>query len=569
MDASLILHNGKIYTVDEARPWVSAVAITGGFIVGVGDDEQMLALAGPETEVIDLAGRLALPGLCDAHIHFYYWSLARQMAPVAGSTSKEEMLARVGRWMASAPDEGWVVGWGWNENLWPDPSPPTRDDLDKITGPERPAILWRVDMHAAVANSAALRAAGIDQGTPDPAGGLIGRDAAGRPNGLLWELAINLVADQAPDPDPYTLAAALEGGMAELHRLGVTAVHDQRMKDHYDGPVALAAYQSLNRAGRLALRLNCNLAAHDLAHIEALGLASGFGDDYLRLGHVKLFTDGSMGSQTAWMLVPYEPGPEGDRTNTGLSVTPPEQMAAEFRRAAEAGFPVSVHAIGDRANRVVLDIFEELAQSGPQPPIPHRIEHVQILDPADAPRLAAMNITASVQPVHAIDDMETAERVLGPRAAHVYNFQTLSQSGALLALGSDAPVADPSPFIGMHAAICRQRPAQMASGPWFGAEALTLEQTIYGYTLGAAQAAGWQETVGSIKPGKRADMVVLDRDLFAIVEAGVTDRRTGEADRQTGEADRQTGEAGREIADTQVVMTVFDGRIVYEGAGGQ
>ncbi|UCG23053.1 MAG: amidohydrolase [Chloroflexota bacterium] len=546
MDASLVLHNGKVYTVDEARPRVSAVAIAGGFVVAVGDDEQMLALAGPETEVIDLAGRLALPGLCDAHIHFYYWSLARKLAPVAGSPSREEMLARVWRWMESAPAGAWIAGWGWNENSWPDSSLPTRHDLDEITGSERPALLWRVDMHAAVANSAALRAAGIERGTPDPAGGLIGRDAAGRPDGMLWELAINLVADKMPDPDPDILAAALESGTAELHRLGVTAVHDQRMKDHYDGPVALAAYQALNRAGRLALRLNCNVAAHDLEHIESLGLASGFGDDYLRLGHVKLFTDGSMGSKTAWMLAPYEPGLDGDRTNTGVSVTPPEQMAAEFRRAAEASFPVSVHAIGDRANRVVLDIFEELGQSAPQPPIPHRIEHVQILDPADAPRLAAMGITASVQPVHAIDDMETAERVLGERAAHVYNFHTLAQSGALLALGSDAPVADPSPFLGIHAAVCRQRPEQMEAGPWYGAEALSLEQSIYGYTLGAAQAAGWQETIGSISPGKRADIAVLDRDLFAIVDAGVKDR---------------------ELADTRVVMTIFDGRVVYAAAG--
>jgi predicted amidohydrolase YtcJ len=385
-------------------------------------------------------------------------------------------------------------------------------------------------------------AAGIDAGTPDPDGGIIDRDEEGRPTGLLLELAINLVAKHMPDPDPDFLAAALEDGMADLHRLGVTAVHDQRMKGQGDGPVALAAYQRLNRQGRLALRLNCNIAAHDLAHVQALGLATGLGDDYLRLGHIKLFTDGSMGSQTAWMLAPYEPGPDGASDNTGVNVTLPEQMAAEIRRAAEAGFPASVHAIGDRANRVVLDIFEELAGGGPQPPIPHRIEHVQILDPADAPRLAANNITASVQPVHAIDDMETAERVLGERAERVYSFQTLVQSGALLALGSDAPVADPSPFLGIHAAVCRQRPGQMDQGPWYGQQALTLEQTIHGYTMGAAQAGGWQDRIGSIHPGKRADLVVLDRDLFAIVEAGVT---------------------GSEIADTRVMMTVFDGRIVY------
>ncbi|MGD8857107.1 MAG: amidohydrolase [Chloroflexota bacterium] len=546
MDASLILHNGKVYTVDKGRPWVSAVACRGGTIVGVGDDEEMLALAGPDTEVIDLAGRLALPGLCDAHIHFYYWSLARRFAPVAGCGSKAEMLDNCRRWMDTALPDGWVIGWGWNENLWPDRSLPTRDDLDAVIGLTRPALLWRTDMHAAVANSAALRAAGIGDDTPDPDGGIIVRDENGRATGLLLELAINLAADRMPDPDPELTTAALREGMAELHRMGVTAVHDQRMKGQGDGPLALAAYQSLNRRGRLALRLNCNIAAHDLAHVEALGLASGLGDDYLRLGHIKLFTDGSMGSRTAWMLAPYEPGAEDNTQNTGVNVTPPEQMAAEIRRAAAAGFPASVHAIGDKAIRVVLDIFEELAQGGPQPPVPHRIEHVQILHPADAPRLAANNITASVQPVHAIDDMETAERVLGARADRVYNFQSLAQSGALLALGSDAPVADPSPFLGIHAAVCRQRPGQMADGPWYGDEALNLEQTIYGYTLGAARAAGWQETIGSITPGKRADMVVLDRDLFAIVAQGVT---------------------GSEVADTQVEITVFDGRIVYMGAG--
>lgn len=543
MNPSLVLYNGKIYTVDKTRPWVSAVACSDGRIVAVGEDEQVLALVGPGTRVVDLAGRLVLPGLCDAHIHFYVWSLARTQAPVAGSASKQAMLDQVAAWLATSPSEGWVTGYGWSESHWPERQSPTRYDLDRIIGMERPAILWRVDMHAAVANSAALRAAGIDANTPDPPGGIIARDDDGRPTGLLLELAINLVADQMPDPDPELLAGALEDGMAELHRLGVTAVHDQRMKDQGDGPLALGAYQRLNRQGQLALRLSSNIAAHDLIHVEALGLASGLGDDYLRLGHIKLFADGSMGSKTAWMLAPYESGLGEDAHNTGVNVTPPEQMAAEIRRAAAAGFPASVHAIGDKANRVVLDIFEELVQSGPQPTIPHRIEHVQILDPADASRLAANNITASVQPVHAIDDMETAERVLGQRAANVYSFQSLTQSGTLLALGSDAPVADPNPFLGMHAAVCRQRPERTAEGPWHGAEALSLEQTIFGYTLGAAMAAGWQETIGSITPGKRADLVALDRDLFAIVEAGVK---------------------GREIADTQVEMTIFDGRIVYE-----
>jgi hypothetical protein len=217
-------------------------------------------------------------------------------------------------------------------------------------------------------------------------------------------------------------------------------------------------------------------------------------------------------------------------------------MAAEFRRATELGFPISVHAIGDRAVRVCLDIFEDLAGSGLHPPLPHRIEHVQTIHPDDVPRLARLGITASVQPTHQIDDMETAELLLGDRTAHTYAFRSLWDQGTLLAFGSDAPVADMNPFLGMHAAVCRQRPTQMATGPWQPAQRLTLEEAIYGYTLGAARAAGWEEAIGSLSPGKRADLIVLDRNLFEIAERDI---------------------AGTEIADTRVEMTIFDGEIVY------
>jgi len=218
-------------------------------------------------------------------------------------------------------------------------------------------------------------------------------------------------------------------------------------------------------------------------------------------------------------------------------------MAAEFRRATELGFPISVHAIGDRANRVVLDIFEELASSGLQPTTPHRMEHVQIIDPADLPRLAQLGITASVQPIHATDDMDTADLLLGGRTAHMYNFHSLLQSGALLALGSDAPVANPNPFLGFHAALVRQRPERPDSPTWHGNERIGLKETIFGYTKSAALAGGWADAIGCIQPGKRADMVVLDRDLFELT--------------------RQNFQ-GREIADTKVAMTIFDGEMVYE-----
>ena len=541
-----IYHSGKIYTVNPTQPWAEAVAVADGHILAVGENAEILALAGIDTHLVNLGGRLTLPGLCDAHIHFYNWSITRQEVELAATRSKAEMMARIAERAATTPPGGWIVGNGWNESRWGETRFPDRHDLDVVTGPDRPAIFWRSDMHGAVANSAALALAGVTGSTPNPAGGVIDMDSAGQPTGFLRELAIGLVAFHIPAISSAALDAALAGGMAELHRLGITALHDQRMKDHDDGPLALAAYQRLRREGRLKLRINRNIAAHDLPHLAGLGLATGLGDDTLRLGHVKVFTDGSMGTRTAWMLASFEKESPDDPDNLGVSVTPPAQMAAEFRRPTELGFPISVHAIGDQANRVVLDIFEELAATGMTPATPHRMEHVQIIDPTDLPRLAQLGITASVQPIHATDDMDTADLLLGARTAHMYNFRSLLASGALLALGSDAPVADPNPFLGFHAALVRQRPERAERPAWHGAERIGLKETILGYTKNAAQAGGWADTIGSLEAGKRADMIVLDRDLFELTRQGFQ---------------------GREVADTQVAMTIFDGEIVYEANG--
>ena len=358
--------------------------------------------------------------------------------------------------------------------------------------------------------------AGITASTPDPAGGLIDRDEDGNPTGILKELAIALVAEQLPETSSEQLLNALRLATESLHRFGITAIHDQRMKDHDDGPRMLSALQTLRRDHQLRLRVNCNLAAHQLPHLASLGLSAGFGDDYLRLGHVKVFTDGSLGSRTAWMLEPFAEPETSVSANYGVSLTPPNQMAAEFQQASALGFPISVHAIGDRANRVCLDIFEELAQSGPQPHIPHRIEHVQIISPDDLPRLSQLGLTASVQPLHVTDDIDIANMLLGGRGAHMYNFRSLIKNGTVVAFGSDAPVANVNPFLGFHAAIFRQRPERMSEPPWYGDERVSLEQTIIAYTMGAARAAGWHDTIGSIRPGKRADLIVLDRDIFAI-----------------------------------------------------
>jgi predicted amidohydrolase YtcJ len=537
-----ILYNAQLYTVDAQLPHATALAIRDGLILAVGDDAEILGLRGPHTVCLDLQTRLALPGLCDAHIHLYEWALNQTRLNFANTRSLTEMLAMIAARAAGAEPDAWLIGQGWNESWWGETAFPTAADLDAVTGPELPTLVWRSDMHVAVANSAALRTAGITAATEPPDGGVIDRHADGAPTGVLRELAIDLVARLIPEPTDSELDAALAEAIRVLHRLGITAIHDQRIKDGREGPRMLAAYQRLRRTGRLALRVNCNIAAHQLSDLAALGLQAGFGDDRLRLGHVKVFADGSLGSRTAWMLAPFAKQHPNEPDNWGVSVTPPDLMAAEFRRAAELGFPISVHAIGDRANRVVLDIFEESRYSTPPLAMPHRIEHVQTIDPDDLPRLAELGVTASVQPLHAPDDRLTAARYLGDRGRFTYAFRSLADSGALLAFGSDAPVADANPWLGIHAALFRRRPGRPVADAWQPEQAITLPEALHAYTLGAAQAGGWQRTIGALSPGKRADLIVLDRNLLDLQH----------------DADRQD-----EIAATQIVLTLFDGRVVH------
>lgn len=538
MKADLVLHNGRIWTAEPAFPWAQAVAIKGNHLIAVGEDRDM-----PEAQRrLDLGGRLVLPGLWDAHIHFYYWSLGLQQVQLAGTASLQEMLDRI-RDQADLQHQGaWVSGWGWNETFWEEGREPTRHDLDKVTGLQSPAVFWRADMHSAVANTNALTLAGMMEAVPEVPGGVIELDEEGRPTGILRELAVNLIRDHIPAPTGLHTEEAMLAGMKQLHKLGITGICDQRMKDQEDGPKALAALARLNRQQKLRLRVNCNIAAHNLSLLEALGLSSPMGDERLRLGHVKIFCDGTLGSRTAWMLEPMI-----GSQDTGLVLTPPEQIKEEIMRATELGFPVSIHAIGDRANRICLDLFEEVRNLGAEPPlIPHRIEHVQLLDKDDIPRLAELGLCASMQPSHILDDMDTADNHLGPRADLAYRMGELDRSRALLAFGSDAPVSEINPFYGLHGALFRQRPERMEQGAWHEDQCLSLESSLQAYTIGAARAAGWERLTGSLVPGKRADLCVLDRDLFEIVKQPVR---------------------SNEVSDTQVLLTVFDGEVVHDSLG--
>lgn len=541
--ATLLLHNGRIWTADDNNPWAEAIALKGNHIVAVGTDQELQSTFSSDCQRIDLQKKLCIPGLWDAHIHFYYWSLGLEQVQLSGVQSREEMLERIRQNLPEHQGNAWSTGWGWNETLWEDNRLPSRQELDEVTGPERPAFFFRSDMHSAIANTAALTLAGIMDEPLEVAGGIIDRDDAGQPTGILRELAINLVKDHVPAPTGAHTDTALMHGAQELHKFGITGICDQRMKDQEDGPKALAALARLNRRQHLQLRVSCNIAAHNLALVEALGVSSNMGDERLRLGHIKIFADGTLGSRTALMLEPFLPGDFDDHDNRGMMLTPPGQIASELKRAVEVGFPISIHAIGDRANRICLDLLEELRAQGAEPPIiPHRLEHVQMIADDDLGRLAELGVTASVQPVHILDDMDTADAYLGPRANRAYRFKSLLDSGALLALGSDAPVAEINPFHGIHAAVTRRRLGRTDEAPWFPDQRLSVEEALRGYTISAARAAGWDRMTGSLQPGKKADICVLDQNLFELAKSGPQ---------------------GDEIASTQVVMTIFDGEIVH------
>jgi predicted amidohydrolase YtcJ len=536
----LFLVNGNIHTLDPQAPRATAVALRGGRIWAVGSDEQIRSLAPAGKHVLDLGGRLVLPGLTDSHFHFWNWALALRQLPLSGIPSLDELRRRVTQ-AAQAPGQGWILGAGWNETRWPESRLPTRSDLDAASG-EHPLLLFRNDMHLAVANSRALQAAGIGPGTPDPAGGVIGRDASGKPDGRLADLAMNLVSAVIPPATEEETAAAMRQGIDLLHRLGITGLHDYRVMGGICGVPAFRAWQRLEAAGELALRVWMHLPGERAQEAIALGLRTGFGSDTLRIGHLKFFADGSQGARTAWMLEPYED------SGVGIPLTPPDELAAAVLQAEQAGFAAAIHAIGDRANREVIGALEQVRQKAAQPrpagtvvtappTAPHRIEHVQILQPQDLPRLAQLGVFASVQPLQATDDIAMVEQSIGERRRFAYTFQSLAKAGVPLALGSDCPVADPNPMLSMHAAVTRQRRDGTPPGGWFPEQRLSVQQAVWGYTMGAAHAAGRQAELGSLAPGKLADLVVLERDIFAIPPA--------------------------EIAEVQPHMTIFNGKVVF------
>ncbi|MQC27167.1 MAG: amidohydrolase [Chloroflexi bacterium] len=506
----LILSNAKIYTLDPKQPLAEAMAIhpvpgNGGRIVALGSVEDINAEFGGKARIEEMGGRTILPGLTDAHIHFQKFAL-NLSAVDADTATQAECLQGVADQAKGITPGAWIRGHGWRQHDWPEGFG-NAAQLDAVA-PNHPVYLTAASLHAGWANSAALKAAGIDRNTPDPTNGQIQRDAAGEPSGVLFEEAMALMIAVIPKASHQDTMAAMRSAQESLWSMGLTGVHD------FDRRASFEALQDLHSSGDLKLRVLKHLPVELLNEILALGLRSGFGDDMLRLGSIKVFADGALGPRTAAMLEPYEGEPE----NRGMLFVDAEELLDLAQRAARGGFGMTVHAIGDRANHEVLDAFEQLrifeAVEG-LPAYRHRIEHVQVLHPNDLGRLAALNVGASMQPLHATADMVAADKFWGGRARYGYAWKSQLEAGARLAFGSDAPVETPNPFAGLHAAVTRRRAdGSPGEAGWYPSERLTFEEALMAYTGGPAYFAGMENRLGCLAAGYLADLIVLDRDPF-------------------------------------------------------
>jgi predicted amidohydrolase YtcJ len=498
-----LLHNARIHTLDPDQPAASALVVDHGRILAVGDETLLEEFdRAPRT---NLEGWIVLPGLTDAHIHLQELATSRQVIDCEVE-SKEEILRRVADRRVRTPDGQWIRGHGWNQNTWGGEWP-SAADLEEVTG-ESPCYLTAKSLHASWANRRALELAGITAATPNPPEGRIQRDPSGEPTGLLFEKAVELVEKVIPEPSPEELARSFQRLFADLARQGLTGVHD------FDKKTCFEALQVLHERGELNLRVVKSIPRDLFPQAAELGLHSGFGDDLLRIGSVKLFADGALGTHTGAMLEPYVDDPQ----NRGILQMDGRHLYEFGREASDAGLSLAVHAIGDRAVHEMLEGFEYLRtyeKEHDRPFLRHRIEHVQTVHPADASRLAQLGLIASMQPVHAPSDMQLAERTLGERSGWSYAWRTQIQAGARLAFGSDAPVESANPFLGLHAAVSRRR-LDGAPGPqgWHPEQRLNIREALAGFTSGPAYAAGMEDRLGCLSVGYLADLIVLDMDPF-------------------------------------------------------
>jgi predicted amidohydrolase YtcJ len=551
--ADLVLTGGAVYTVDAARSWAQAVAVRDGRIVAVGSDADMRPYAGARTEVVNLRGRMVLPGFQDAHVHVSGGGLERNRCDLTGVHTRQDYLAVIRDYADRSPEAEWITGGGWSMDVFPG-GVPSKDDLDEVI-PGRPVFLANRDHHGAWVNSRALALAGIDAATPDPPDGRIERGAAGEPGGTLHEGAMNLVQRLVPAPGLEEQVAGIVAGQRYLHSLGITAWQEAIVGDYAVVPDCFDAYREVARRGLLTARVTGALwwqRGAGLGQLDFLAERRAVaGQGRFRATSVKIMQDGVCENFTAAMLAPYLDGhghPTGAR---GTSFFDPEELKAAVTAIDARGFQVHIHAIGDRAVREALDaVAAARAANGPRLGR-HHIAHLQVVHPDDLPRFRDLGVLANCQPLWASNEPQMTELTLpflGPeRSAWQYPFGSLARSGAQLCFGSDWPVSSPDPMWEMHTAVNRTTaPGYPFRGPetdtpFLPDERVGLPTAIAAFTIGSAYVNHDEHEAGSVEPGKRADLVVLDRDLFA--------------------------QPAAEIALAQVDLTLVDGAVVHARPG--
>ena len=503
--SELVLKHGRIFTLNRELPQSEAMFIRDGKIIWVGDNTAVEQFVASNTEVVSLEGITVIPGLIDAHIHLQKYAFSLNYVDCE-TQHLAECLKRVEEKSQRTPPGEWILGHGWNQNSWD--SYGTASQLDMITS-DHPVYLTAKSLHAAWVNSRALQAAGISAGTKDPDGGAIQRLDDNTPTGILFEEAMMLVSGKIPIPEHAQISSAIEQAQSKLHAYGITSVHD------FDGADCFRALQQLHSNDKLRLRVLKNIPVSHLDSALDLGLRTGFGNDLIRMGNVKLFSDGALGPRTAAMLTPYG----HDEENSGILLLDSEAIVEIGIRAARGGLGLTVHAIGDRANHVTLDAYEEIRRfeaGASQDLLPHRVEHLQVLHPDDLDRAGSLGIIASMQPIHATSDMDAANQYWGERTRYAYAWKTQLKHGARIYFGSDAPVESPNPFWGLHAAVTRQKRVSTAiESSWIPEECLTFEDALTAYT--SAPGLAFSPTrLGLLRAGYAADMVLLDVDPFHI-----------------------------------------------------
>ena len=530
--ADKILVDGKIWTGNSGQPWAEAVAFQGNRILAVGTNKAIRKMAGNETEVIDLKGGFALPGFIDSHVHFLNGGFSLMSIQLRDAASRDEFISRIAAKAKTLAKGEWILNGDWDHTRFIPPELPRREWIDNIT-PDNPVCINRLDGHMILANGLALKMGGVTRTTPVPPGGEIVKDpASGEPTGILKDAAMDHVYNKIPAPTLAQNLRAAEAAMKHAAELGVTSVHD--MSD----PSSFEVYQELLRKNQLTLRLYVYIPVTEVDILERLKLKSPFGNDDLKLAGLKGFADGSLGSATAYFFEPYTDDPKTKGLLHG-QMYPEGIMEKRILSADRAGLQVAVHAIGDRANAIILDIYEKAgAQNGPRDRR-FRIEHAQHLRPADIARFGRLGVIASMQPYHAIDDGRWAEEKIGSeRARSKYAFKSLLEKGARLAFGSDWPVAPLDPIQGIYAAVTRRTIDDKNPNGWFPEQKISLEEAIQGFTSGGAFAEFAEMSKGSIEPGKLADLIVLDKNLFEIPP--------------------------EEIRNAKVRMTILGGRVIYK-----